>query len=238
MKYLLIVMLIVISNLSAFAQIDTSVWKRKTVLVVMESISTSNRAFYDNLEKEFSKNWYLTDTFHFVIDTLINENINHYGQDTVVIIWKTDWQKIYIDRNCMPSENPEDCMIWSLSESFQIKNFQTKEWETYIYPFYEKEGKSVLKFQNSITNSPYKPNYKGKKVIIKNQTWSVELENLLKAKFENTDLKIVLDTRNRLVKSNRNDGIYIYWQHFPLSKYIEIVDLQTNQVIETLRLEK
>ena len=75
-------------------------------------------------------------------------------------------------------------------------------------------------------------------MIIKNQTWSVELENLLKAKFENTDLKIVLDTRNRLVKSNRNDGIYIYWQHFPLSKYIEIVDLQTNQVIETLRLEK
>lgn len=138
----------------------------------------------------------------------------------------------------MPSENPEDCMIWSLSESFQIKNFQTKEWETYIYPFYEKEGKSVLKFQNSITNLSYQPSYKGKKVIIKNQTWSTELEDLLKAKFENTDLKIVLDIRSRLANSNRNDAIYIYWEHYPLSNIIEIVDMETNRVIETLELEK
>jgi hypothetical protein len=64
------------------------------------------------------------------------------------------------------------------------------------------------------------------------------LEDLLKAKFENTDLKIVLDTRGRFANSNRNDAVYIYWEHYPLSNIIEIVDLTNNRVIETLELKK
>jgi hypothetical protein len=237
MRIILTIFLIIAFNFSAFAQIDTSEWEGKTVLVVTtQKYSSQHSDYYKSLNQAFAKNWYLTDSVDFVIDTLINRDLNSFGEDTVIIVWTIDWQKIYADKYCLSNTIPEDCTIWTLAEHFEFKNFQSNNWETYVFSFPNEKLKPIQKFQKLINSSRYFENYDGKKIIVKNQTWSKDVEDLIKEKFNG--FKIVQSQNNEYADYKKNDAIYIYWEHFSDSNIIEIIDLQTNRVIEKIELSE
>lgn len=237
MKYLLLFLFIItLFNLSAFAQIDSSAWEGKTVLMVVESSTVSNYDFYQKLKKEFSNKWDLTDSIHFVIDTTIKQNLNDLGQDTAVITWKIGWQKIFTNKGCCFSSNPYECLIWNCVETFEIRNFKTNDWEKYIFPFYDKERNNYQKFQQLITNSAYETSYEGKTIIVKNYPWDYKIQLLLEEKCKNSDLKILESFGNEYANYKGNDAIIIYKQLHPKVNFIEIIDLKTNRVIEKIKL--
>jgi hypothetical protein len=204
----------------------------KTVLVVVEA--HPNYDFYKSLNQEFAKNWYLTDSVHFIVDTLVKRDLNSFGKDTIIIVWKIKWQKMFTNRNCMSYVNPCDCLIWTLGEHLTFKNFQNKNWETYAFIYPNKEINHLNEFQNLITNSKYVTSYKGKKVIIKNQCWSKETELLINEWLEGEELKII---QGYYHDNKRDDAVYIYQRNYPSTNYIEIIDLKTNRVIEKIELE-
>ncbi|MFK7946715.1 MAG: hypothetical protein AB8G11_03920 [Saprospiraceae bacterium] len=236
MKIFLTIILIITFNFSTFAQIDTSAWEGKTVLVVLnQKYSPKHINYYNNLNQGFTKNWYLTDSIHFIADTLIKQDLNDFGEDTVIIVWKTDWQKLYANKYCISYTIPEDCVIWVLTEHFEFKNFQSNNWETYVFPFSNEALKPVQKFQELISSSRYSKSYENKKIIIKNQFWSKDIEQLIQEKFN--DFKIVQDQNNDYASYKGNDAIFIYQQFYSKTNYIEIVDLKTNRVIEKIKIK-
>jgi hypothetical protein len=236
MRIILTIFLIIAFNFSAFAQIDTSEWEGKTVLVVIES-RVGNYDFYQYYKKEFQKNWYLTDSVQFVVDTLINRDLNSFGKDTVIIAWKMDWDKIYTNRNCF-SSNPYDCLMWILIERFEFKNFQSQNWETYVFLFPDEKLKPIQKFQTLITKSAYVTNYTEKTQIIKNGNWSKEIEILMRKKIKNIDSRTIETLGRHHTDYQNEDAIYIYKQRNPSTNYLEIIDLQTNRVIEKIELSE
>ncbi|MGB0862664.1 MAG: hypothetical protein ACPG19_00595 [Saprospiraceae bacterium] len=217
----------------SFSQIDSSAWEGKTVLMLVDNdLYTSNLPFYNTLKTNLKEDWYLTDSNHLIIDTLSNRNLNSFGGDTVVIIWKIDWQKFYTQTGCCFSLNPDDCMIWGMAQIFEFKNFQTQKWETFVTFNFNTKLTYIQKFQQLITETSYQPSCEGKKVIVKNQRWSKELEALIKKRFK--DFEIIIDFEVQNDDYPSDDGIYIFKRHN--SNTIEIVDLKTHRVIEKIKI--
>jgi hypothetical protein len=110
----------------------------------------------------------------------------------------------------------------------------------YIFPLYNKEHNNLKKLQQLIIDSTYTPTYEEKTIIVKNRVWSVEIEELINTRFQNTELKTVMSFDNEYANDNYNDynnAVYIYKINYRNSNYIEIVDLKTNRVIEKIELE-
>ena len=234
MKHLLSLIFIIIFNFSAFGQIDTSAWRGKTVLVIVEA--HLNYDFYKSLNQEFAKNWYLTDSVHFIVDTLIKRDLDSFGEDTVVILQTSYWHKIFTNKGCCMGI-PYDCLIWTLAYRIKFRNFKNQSWETYVFLLPNEKTSHGQKFQNLITNSVYTTSYEGKNIIVKNWLWSKEVEALIKQKFQNENFKIVESFGNEYADYQGNDAIFVYLQLHPKTNYIEIVDLKTNRVIEKIELE-
>jgi hypothetical protein len=234
MKQLLFIGLLTF-NFSAFGQIDTIAWEGKTVLVIVKTKQGSTHTDYYN--KDFAKSWYLADSIQFVADSLVKRDLNDFGKDTVIIIWKTDWQKMYANKNCMPTKTPEDCMIWVLTQHFEFKNFQSNNWETYIFPLPNERLKPVQKFQKLISESAYIVNYDDKRFLVQNQSWTQDFRNWVGIMFHSPDIRFVISTDNEYADYDKNDAIYIYREQNPLSDYVEVIDLQTNRLIEKIKIE-
>lgn len=234
MKRLLFLVFMFLS-FSAFAQIDSSAWEGKTVLMVTND-TLLNTYQNNSWIKTKPENWYLTDSVCAVSLSVLNRALNDFGADTIVFLWEANWQKTFTDKGCM-SANPNECLSWILVESYKFRNFQSGKWETYIFPFYDKEQNNLKKTQDLITNLGYKPTYEDKTKIIRNPNWSKDIETIINQKFQDTALKVEMNFWNKYANYNRNDAIYIYQRNYPPTNYIEKIDLQTNRVIEKIKIK-
>jgi hypothetical protein len=214
-------------------QIDSSAWEGKVVLVMIQDLynTNSSQIFFNERKKDFRAEWYLTDSSHLIVDTLSSRNLDNFGIDTVVIIFKMDWYKYYTQKNCLP-DGPYGCLIWGIAPIFEFKNFQTQKWEKFIMIKYDVKPTYIQKFQEQITETYQKLSYEGKKTIIKNQHWSKELEELVKERFKDFEVITGFEVQNELYP--KDDAIYIYQR--PNSNIIEMIDLETHRVIEKIKI--
>ena len=218
---------------SGFGQIDSSAWDEKVVLLV------GNQA-YDKHEiyKTSIANWYLTDSIHFVMDTVLKRDLNSFGADTVVITFNTKWQKAYTNKNCLPSSDLNDCMIWTIVQMFEFKNFQTQEWETYIFSLINGEQMPLKKLQELITNQAIIPSYEGKKVIVRNHGWSKEFESWVQGRFKGFEIVVEnsydFEFSEKYRSCKRAEALYLLQRY--QSNLVEVVDLKTHRVIEKIKI--
>ena len=232
MKYLLSLIFIIIFNFSAFAQIDTSAWGGKTVLVVINQYAN-----FDEAKQSFRDNWYLTDSVEFLLDTLVKRDLDTFREDTIIIKWEYLWQKSWYvgGYDCYT----EDCMTWIFIESIEFKNFQSNQWEKYrnIIPSTPPSINSIRKFQQLISLEKPDFDYKNKSIIVQNYKWDGNFTQLINKRFK--DFKIVKYRigNEEYINIDSEQSIYLYRHQYPLSDYIEIIDLKNNRVIEKIELE-
>ncbi|MGB0862663.1 MAG: hypothetical protein ACPGXZ_07070 [Saprospiraceae bacterium] len=213
---------------SGFGQIDSSAWEGKVVLMV-----NHHQNFNHKVAKKELKGWNLTDSIYIIADTVLKRNLNSFGGDTVVIVWQTQWQKKFIYKNCQAIGTP-DCEMWFLVYRFQFQNFSTKKWETYLFYNDDIKTNNLEVFQQVITKEARQIKYEGKKVIVKDFSWSEKLEAIVKKKFP--QFKIVLDYNVPFDKKYKaKEAVFISMSY--KSNVFEIVDIRTNRVIEKIILE-
>lgn len=234
MRIILIFCLITTFHFSAFAQIDTSAWEGKTVLMWIKYYSYSSDTV-DNEKRLKIPDWNLTDSVTEFTSHFVKRDLNSFGEDTVVLIWTRNWQKVIDYRGCL-SVDYRNCLHWTTAERFEVKNPQNQTWETYIFPIYQKDDNHIKKFQELILSSIEQPNYNGKQIILTNQFYSEKVNLLIKKKAESLGLNSRLNFYN-YTDYKKNDAVFIYQEQNPSSNHIEVVDLKTNRVIEKIKLE-
>ena len=117
---------------------------------------------------------------------------------------------------------------------FQFQNFSTKKWETYLFYNDDIKTNNLEVFQQVITKEARQIKYEGKKVIVKDFSWSEKLEAIVKKKFP--QFKIVLDYNVPFDKKYKaKEAVFISMSY--KSNVFEIVDIRTNRVIEKIILE-
>jgi hypothetical protein len=203
----------------SFGQVDSSAWEGKVVLMSMKAS--------DDWAKKVKDNWYLTDTSHLIIDTLLTRDVDSFGEDTIVILrGSVRWFKHYAFKNCLG-----DCLVWGMCELIKVKNLINQKWETIVV--FAGHGKETLDYgYQRLLVANQKPSSGEKKVLFKIGSWSKELEALLKERFKGfevrTDFKIGYDTYQK------DDAIIVFKRSD--TDFVEILDARTWRVIEKIKV--